>query len=64
MTATPPSTPAKGRSSVADATKTLRVGMPAPDFDLPAHDGTRVSLAQLRGKRVVLAFMVHAFTAT
>ena len=63
MTATPP-TPAKGRSSVADQTPTLRAGMPAPDFDLPAHDGTRVSLAQLRGKRVVLAFMVHAFTAT
>jgi peroxiredoxin len=63
MTATPP-TPAKGRSSVADSTKTLHVGMPAPDFALPAHDGTRVSLASLRGKRVVLAFMVHAFTAT
>jgi peroxiredoxin len=49
---------------VADSTPTLRVGTPAPDFDLPAHDGTRVSLKQLRGKRVVLAFMVHAFTAT
>ena len=63
MTTTPP-TPPKGRSSVAAETPTLRVGMRAPEFDLPAHDGTRVSLAQLRGKRVVLAFMVHAFTAT
>ncbi|TMD61970.1 MAG: redoxin domain-containing protein [Chloroflexi bacterium] len=64
MTPSPPPVPPKGRSSVGTETPTLRVGMPAPDFDLPAHDGTRVSLSQLRGKRVVLAFMVHAFTAT
>jgi peroxiredoxin len=63
MTSASP-TPPKGRSSVADSTPALRVGMPAPDFDLPAHDGTRVSLSKLGGKRVVLAFMVHAFTAT
>lgn len=64
MTATPPAPPAKGRSSLARETSTLRVGAPAPDFELAAHDGTRVSLAGLRGKRVVLAFMVHAFTNT
>jgi peroxiredoxin len=64
MTAPPPTTPERGRSSIASETATLRVGMPAPDFELPAHDGTRVSLSALRGRRVVLAFMVHAFTAT
>ena len=63
MTATPP-TPPKGRTSLARETRTLKVGDRAPDFDLAAHDGTRVSLAGLRGKRVVLAFMIHAFTAT
>ena len=63
MTATPP-TPPKGRTSLAHETLTLRVGDRAPDFDLPAHDGTRASLAALRGKRAVIAFMVGAFTAT
>ncbi len=63
MSVTPP-TPPKGRTSLARETPTLKVGDSAPDFTLPAHDGTRVSLATLRGKRVVLAFMVGAFTAT
>lgn len=63
MTPTPPAAP-KGRSSAARETATLRVGEIAPDFDLPSHEGQRVSLASLRGKRIVVAFMVHAFTAT
>lgn len=63
MTVSPP-TPSKGRTSLARESATLRVGSRAPDFDLPAHDGTRVSLAGLRGKRAVLAFMVQAFTNT
>lgn len=33
----------------------IAVGLPAPDFTLPADSGT-VSLAQLRGKNVVLYF--------
>lgn len=33
-----------------------RVGDPAPDFDLEADDGSRVSLESLRGKNVVLFF--------
>lgn len=52
----------KGRQSLARETPTLRVGQEAPDFELPTHDGKRVKLSDLRGKRVVLAYMVHAFT--
>lgn len=35
---------------------TLQVGDPAPDFSLADADGTTVSLAELKGKRVVLYF--------
>ena len=34
--------------------KTLKPGDPAPPFDLPTAGGGRVSLASLKGKRVVL----------
>lgn len=34
----------------------LKVGDPAPEFSLPAHDGTTVTLASLRGTTVVLYF--------
>ncbi|MCC6645227.1 MAG: peroxiredoxin [Polyangiaceae bacterium] len=34
----------------------LTIGAPAPAFSLPADDGTTVSLASLRGRRVVLYF--------
>ena len=36
--------------------KPLKPGDPAPQFDLPAAGGGRVSLAALKGKRVVLYF--------
>ena len=34
----------------------LKAGDPAPDFDMPADGGGRVSLAGLKGKAVVLYF--------
>jgi thioredoxin-dependent peroxiredoxin len=34
----------------------LKAGDPAPDFDLPTAGGGRVSLAGLKGKRVILYF--------
>lgn len=41
---------------------TLKVGDTAPDFTLPATDGSKVTLSALRGKTVVLAFFPAAFT--
>jgi peroxiredoxin len=40
----------------------LRVGKPAPDFTLTAHDGSTVRLRDLRGRNVVLAFFPLAWT--
>ncbi len=54
----------RGRTSLARETKTLKVGDVAPDFTLAAHDGSQVTLSALRGRRVLLAFMVQAFTRT
>ena len=54
----------KGRNKIATETKTLRVGDPAPDFTLRAHDGSAVTLSKLRGRRVVIAFFAFAFTNT
>lgn len=41
--------------SPRDASK-VQLGRPVPDFELPAVDGTRVRLSQLRGRPVVLTF--------
>jgi peroxiredoxin Q/BCP len=38
-------------------------GVPAPEFRLPAADGRTVSLADYRGRRVVLYFFVKANTS-
>jgi peroxiredoxin len=40
----------------------LRVGMEAPDFSLPSHLERTVTLRDLRGKNVVLAFFPLAWT--
>ena len=39
------------------------VGQMAPDFTLPAHNGSPVTLSQFRGdKTVVLSFHIFSFT--
>lgn len=41
----------------------LKPGDPAPDFEATAHDGSRVKLSGLRGKKVVLWFYPKAGTS-
>ena len=40
----------------------LKPGDPAPDFTATAHDGSRVSLRDLHGKKVLLWFFPRADT--
>lgn len=40
----------------------LAVGTKAPDFTVPAHDGSSVALRNLAGKRTVLWFYPKADT--
>lgn len=40
----------------------LKPGDPAPDFEAADHNGNRVRLSDLRGKRVVLWFYPKADT--
>lgn len=40
----------------------LKVGDPAPDFDVVDHNGNQVRLSGLRGKKVVLWFYPKADT--
>lgn len=52
--ATPPR-----RERMADE---IEVGAQAPDFTLPAHTDTDVTLSSLRGKKVALLFYVFDFS--
>jgi peroxiredoxin len=40
----------------------MQIGHRAPDFTLPSHLDTRVSLSQFRRKNVVIAFFPLAWT--
>ena len=52
-----------GKLKPIDSQTTLKVGDEAPDFTLPALDGSKISLRQYRGKRnVVLSFVPAAWT--
>jgi peroxiredoxin len=54
---------AKGTTSLARETSTLKVGDEAPDFELRSHLGDSVRLREMRGKNVVIAFYPAAWTA-
>ena len=52
-----------GAQATAPPKTNLKVGDMAPDFTLPATNGTKVTLSDFRGKQnVVLAFFPAAFT--
>jgi cytochrome oxidase Cu insertion factor (SCO1/SenC/PrrC family) len=54
---------AQDKPPVAPPPTALKVGDMAPDFTLPASDGTKVTLSSFHGKKtVVLAFFPAAFT--
>ena len=40
----------------------LSIGTPAPDFSLTSHLGKTITLSELRGRNVVLAFFPLAWT--
>jgi len=52
-----------GNLKPLDSQLKVAVGQPAPAFDLPSVDGSRVSLKQFKGKKnVILSFVPAAFT--
>ncbi len=57
-------TVAKGSTSKAAQTPTLKPGDPAPDFTLKSHTNEPFTLSEQRGRSVVLAFFPAAFTGT
>ena len=53
---------ATGRDSVASQTQTLKVGDPAPDFEVQDHNGRTTRLSDYRGRKVILWFYPKADT--
>jgi len=53
----PPAGPAGGSPAID-----LKVGDPAPSFELPGSDGKTYKLADYNGRVVVLAWFAKAFT--
>src|SRR6476646_8104045 len=51
-------------TTVPQPTAPPRVGTQAPDFTLPSTSGERITLSQLRGKPVLIAFFPLAFSST
>ena len=49
-------------TAAAAAASLPAVGTPAPDFTLPSTSGSEVTLSQLKGRNVLLAFFPLAFT--
>ena len=47
---------------MADKTRTLKVGDPAPEFSLRGTGNTKFALSEQRGKNVILAFFPAAFS--
>jgi peroxiredoxin len=39
----------------------LTIGSPAPDFSLPASDGTEIKLADVRSRNNVVLFFIREF---
>jgi cytochrome oxidase Cu insertion factor (SCO1/SenC/PrrC family) len=61
--ASPAASPAQTPAAQPVPPKThLKVGQPAPDFKLTNTEGKEVNLQDFKGKNVVLAFYVLAFT--
>ncbi len=53
----------KGTTSLASETTALKVGDPAPEFELKSHLGGDVKLSQLGGKNLVIVFYPAAWTS-
>jgi peroxiredoxin len=49
-------------TAAATAASLPAVGSPAPDFTLPSTSGSEVTLSELKGRKVLLAFFPLAFT--
>jgi cytochrome oxidase Cu insertion factor (SCO1/SenC/PrrC family) len=58
-----PTSAANPADAAIPGVRELKVGDVAPDFSLPASDGKTYSLAELKGRTVVLMWFAKAFTS-